>query len=147
MTGSATWRMLGTAIGSASFALFACSSTPTTTSTGPVDGASLDTSKLVVNLSPSEQAAYCDWAAQQYGGYGHMAVCDAGTHAGNSSQAGTDQAACVAGLQHLASIRPSCPATVGDGMACAQWEITNPCAGTAAGPAGCQVLGSAACAQ
>jgi hypothetical protein len=128
-------------------ALVACSSPSTTTSTGPIDGASLDTSQLVVDLSPAEQAAFCDWDAQQYGGYGQMAVCDAGAKAGSSSEPGSDQAMCVMGLQHLASIRPTCPATVGDGMACIRWEIQNPCAGTAAGPPGCQVLGSVACAQ
>jgi hypothetical protein len=111
------------------------------------DGATPDTSKLVIDLSPAEQAAVCDWSAQQYGGYGHMAVCDAGARAGSSSGPGTDQAMCVMALQHLASIRPTCTATVGDAMACSQWEIQNPCAGTAAGPAGCQVLGSPACAQ
>jgi hypothetical protein len=132
---------------SVSCALLACSSPTTTTSTGPIDGATLDTSKIVVNLSPAEQATFCDWDAQQYGGYGHMVVCDAGAKAGSSSEPGTDQAMCVMGLQHLAGIRPTCSATVGDGMACVQWEIQNPCADTAVGPPGCQVLGSAACAQ
>jgi hypothetical protein len=144
---TSTKRVIARPIALASFALLACSSPTTTTSTGPFDGASLDTSKLAVNLSPTEQAAFCDWAAQQYGGYGHKAVCDAGAKAGSSSQAGTNQAMCVMGLQHLAIIRPTCPATVGDGMTCVQWEIQNPCMDTAAGPAGCQVLGSAACAQ
>lgn len=130
----------------ATCAFLACSS-PTTTTTGPTDGGSLDISKLVVDLSLAEQAAFCDWDAQQYGGYGQMVVCDSGARAGSSSEAGTNQAMCVMGLQMLASTRPSCPATVGDGMACVQWEVQNPCAGTAAGPAGCQVLGSAACAQ
>jgi len=141
--------MIQRALAAGAWALFACSSptsTPPTTS-GPNDAAVLDPSELIVRLSPAEQATFCDWAAQQYGGYGHTVVCDAGSRAGNSSTAGADQAMCVMGVQHLAAIRPACPATIGDVMACTQWEIQNPCLDTAAGPAGCQVLGSAACAQ
>ena len=145
--GKLVQRALRTALTSAPSALLACSSSTTTTSTGPVDGASLDPSKLVISLSPAEQAAFCDWDAQQYGGYGHMVVCDAGAKAGSSSEPGTDQAMCVMGVQHLASIRPTCPATVGDVMACVQFEIQNPCAGTDSGPSGCQVLGAVDCAQ
>ena len=140
-------RSLRTALRSAPCALLACSSSTTAPSTGPVDGASLDTSKLVISLSPAEQAALCDWDARQYGGYGNMVVCDAGAKAGSSSEPGTDQAMCVMGVQHLASVRPTCPATVGDVMACIQFEIQSPCAGTDSGPHGCQVLGAVACAQ
>ncbi|HEY4012035.1 MAG TPA: hypothetical protein VGM06_01745 [Polyangiaceae bacterium] len=139
--------MLRIAFMAASAALVACSSSPAAPSMVPADGATLDPSLVLVNLSPAQQAEACDWAAQQYGGYGHMAVCDAGTMAGNTSGPGTDQATCVMGVQQFASARPTCPATVGDDMACVQWEIQNPCAGTATGPTGCQVLASTACAQ
>jgi hypothetical protein len=143
--GTEMWRILRTAFTSVTCALLACSSPTTRPLTGPVDGANVDSSMLIVNLSAAEQAALCDWIAGQYGGYGHMAVCDAGAHAGNSSDPGTDQATCVMSLQHLASTRPTCQAKVGDGTACVQWVIQNPCPGPAAGPASCQVLASAAC--
>src|SRR5580704_6651910 len=58
-------------LGAACVVLAACSSS---SSSGP----SVDPSKRLVDLTPTQQASLCDGIAQHLGGYSHTVQCDGG---------------------------------------------------------------------
>lgn len=111
----------------------ACSSSPS--------GPNVDSAKLLVALSASEQNALCDWKAAQYGGYSKAISCGGGVAA--SQRGPADQSTCVSSLPHQASA-PSCPAKVGQFEVCVQWTVTMGC-GSALPPPECAALRDPQC--
>jgi hypothetical protein len=110
----------------------ACGTSPASSSGPP-----LDPSKKLSALSTSELGAFCDWTAQQEGGYGKTTYCEAN---GAPLYAPTDQATCVMELSQHAS-EPDCSATVGQWTPCVQWLDANFCDTTPATlPAECSVI-------
>jgi hypothetical protein len=114
--------------------LLACGTSP---ASGSSSGPPVDPSKTLAVLSSSEMGAFCDWVAQQEGGYGATIPCDAGS---GSLEAPQDQATCVAELSQHAS-EPNCSATVGQWTTCVDWLDANWCTTTPSMmPAECAVL-------
>lgn len=112
----------------------ACGSvTPSASAAGPP----VDAAKKLSDLSTSEMQAFCDWVAQQEGGYGSVTQCDAGT---GSLETPQDQAMCVSELSQHAS-EPNCSATVGQWTTCVDWLDANWCTTMpATRPAVCNVI-------
>jgi hypothetical protein len=104
-----------------------CSAFPIACGTGAgtssSSGPPVDSSKTLSNLSTSEKQAFCDWTAQQEGGYGRTISCEA---TGSPLYTPSDQATCVSELSQHAS-EPGCTATVGQWTTCVQWLDANWC--------------------
>jgi hypothetical protein len=107
-------------------------------------GPNVDSSQRVVALSTADQATLCDWIANEWGGYGGLLRCDAGSE---TLSAPTSPQDCYSGL--LASFEPSCPLTVGQLSSCVEWQAENVClVGTieaAMLPPACQATIAPAC--
>jgi hypothetical protein len=104
---------------------------------GPSSGPPLEDSKTLANLSTSEMQSFCDWVAQQEGGYGRTISCDA---TGIPLEAPSDQTTCVSEFSQHAS-EPNCSATVGQWTICLQWFDANWCTTmTTTPPAECSVI-------
>jgi hypothetical protein len=120
-----------------------CLALPLACGTSPPSGSSsgppVDPSKTLAELSSSEMGTFCDWVAQQEGGYGATISCHAGTGTG-SLEAPQDQTTCVTELSQHAS-EPNCSATVGQWATCVDWLDANWCTTTPSMmPAECAVL-------
>ena len=111
-----------------------CSSSSSTSSsaTGGSSSVSSDgglpdvsTSKLIINTTPAERAALCDWIAGLVGGYGLTlnVACDGGTQGGGLT-AEASQAVCVAGMAGYPS---TCTMTVGAFEGWALSIVNHPC--------------------
>jgi len=92
-------------------------------------GANLNSSEAVIDLSPSDQAALCDWWASQYGGYGGSVPCGSGALAPPAQKGPTDRPTCVAGLPK-ASTASGCTATVGNYQTCVNFKVQHGCTAT-----------------
>src|ERR1700690_951901 len=85
----------------------------------------VSTSKLIINTTPAERAALCDWIAGLVGGYGLTlnVACDGGTQGGGLT-AEASQAVCVAGMAGYPS---TCTMTVGAFEGWALSIVNHPC--------------------
>jgi hypothetical protein len=102
---------------------------------GPVDGGTgryvgadagplpVDGGKLLVALTPAEQAAVCDWIARMSGGYGSVRTysCEASTVTFEESKSQTD---CIAASRALL---PACTATLQQAADCLAEQFRDPC--------------------
>jgi hypothetical protein len=81
--------------------------------------------------------SFCDWVAQDEGGYGRTIYCEA---SGTPLYTPADQRTCISQLSQHAS-QPGCSATVGQWTMCVQWLDANWCATVPAMPlAECMVI-------
>jgi hypothetical protein len=103
----------------ASLALTACGSDlpPPLPDPGPTSG--LDTSEMLNTLTKDQAAAFCDWVAGRFGGYGRGVTCTNGT----SISAEGSQAQCI---HDWMTASPNCPLTVGDFEECVNGAIVKP---------------------
>jgi hypothetical protein len=125
-------KILAPALGSAF--LMGCG---TGTGSASPSGPPVDPSKNFSDLSASEMQAFCDWLAQQEGGYGSTTQCDASNVPLEAPQ---DQAMCVTEFFQHAS-EPGCSGTVGQWTTCIDWLDANWCTPTpATRPAECNVI-------
>lgn len=72
----------------------------------------------------SDQAALCDWLAQEWGGYGGLLRCDAGSE---TLSAPLTQQVCLSEALDVAYWGPTCPLTVSQFASCVQWQAQNVC--------------------
>lgn len=86
-------------------------------------GPSLDAAKMFSALSSGELGSFCDWVAQDEGGYGRTISCEA---TGSPLYTPSDQASCVTSFAQHAR-QPGCTGTVGDWTTCARWLDANWC--------------------
>jgi hypothetical protein len=100
-----------------------CSSTSGAPDSSP---ATLDSSQKLVALTDAERGALCDWYAQRAGGYGRTIPCEAS----GVPMVIDDRATCIIDFDLQASEHPSCPTTVGQYQACAEFFLANWCAGS-----------------
>lgn len=104
---------------------------------GSPSGPPVDSSKTLSALSTNEMQAFCDWLAQDEGGYGRTISCEA---TGAPLETPQDQATCVSELSQHAS-ESGCTATVGQWTMCVQWVDANWCTTMPAmRPAECGVI-------
>lgn len=89
----------------------------------PIDVAS--PTKLVIDLSSSEEILLCDWNAREFGGYGMSIPClDDSGNPGLAAPASIED--CVSTFQ-FGRWGSDCPLTVQDFMACVAWQVDNVC--------------------
>jgi hypothetical protein len=74
------------------------------------EAVTLDPARRLIDLSPAERAALCDWSASMVGGYGRTYACGTSIH-----QTFPSRDACV---ESRSKVARSCEATVGDSQAC-----------------------------
>ena len=87
-------------------------------------GSGVTGTKRLDSLTTSEKQAICDWAAMEFGGYGHVMDCGGGT----TITAEPDQATCVADAP------TNCAATVTQYEACITQVSCSNLAPAACGP-------------
>lgn len=108
---------------------YGCGGDSSTTDPGPSSGVS--TSTRLVDLTPADAIALCDWTAAKFGGYGHGVTCMDGV----TVTARQTRELCVMDYQNAA---PTCAVTVGEIEACANQSVGPPvCASV---PAVCAAL-------
>jgi hypothetical protein len=100
--------------------LLACSSSSAVT---------VDDSDRLTSLSMAELQSFCDWLAQQEGGYGHVTTCDSGASAGVPIMASSSQSMCESDFSQVAA-RAACTETVGQWKACFTSAIQSQCSST-----------------
>lgn len=83
----------------------------------------VDPATKMIDLTPAQKAAYCDWWACQVGGYGAQLTCSSGP----AVTVDGSQAECVS----KAPTSASCQATLGDEIDCFRALAANPCQSTA----------------
>jgi hypothetical protein len=89
----------------------------------PIDVAS--PTKLVIDLSSSEEILLCDWNAREFGGYGMSIPClDDSGNPGLGAPASIED--CVSTFQ-FGRWGSDCPLTVQDFMTCVAWQVDNVC--------------------
>jgi hypothetical protein len=89
----------------------------------PIDVAA--PTKLVVDLSTSEEILLCDWNAREFGGYGMSIPClDDSGNPGLAAPASIED--CVSTFQ-FGRWGSNCPLTVQDFMTCVAWQVDNVC--------------------
>jgi hypothetical protein len=84
---------------------------------GPSSG--LDASKMLIDLTREEAAAFCDWTAGRFGGYGRGITCADGS----TLSARQSQAQCV---EDWTTANPNCPLSVGDFEECVNGGVVEP---------------------
>jgi hypothetical protein len=107
-------------------AIVACGSDvgPPLPDPGPTSG--IDPSKMLNALTRDEAAAFCDWTAGRFGGYGRGVTCSDGS----TLSARGSQAQCV---NDWMTASPSCPLTVGDFEECVDGAVVKPRCATVPG--------------
>jgi hypothetical protein len=110
------WRIFAAAV---VVALAACGGDlpPPLPDPGPSSG--LDTGLMLNALSKDEAAAFCDWIAGRFGGYGRGVTCADGS----TLSARGSQAQCV---NDWMTASPTCPLTVGDFEECVNGAVVKP---------------------
>jgi hypothetical protein len=105
----------------------------------------LDPSAPAFSLSTGQQKLFCDWVADQYGGYGESIMCDGGLS--QELVTGPDsQADCVAQFMQGEGKFKACPANLGQVQTCLKWEIANTCvAQPGTPPDACTVVNGPLC--
>jgi len=89
----------------------------------PIDVAA--PTKLVIDLSTSEEILLCDWNAREFGGYGLSIPClDDSGNPGLAAPASIED--CVSTFQ-FGRWGSDCPLTVQDFMTCVAWQVDNVC--------------------
>jgi hypothetical protein len=89
----------------------------------PIDVAA--PTKLVIDLSSSEEILLCDWNAREFGGYGLSIPClDDSGNPGLAAPASIED--CVSTFQ-FGRWGSDCPLTVQDFMTCVAWQVDNVC--------------------
>jgi hypothetical protein len=111
----------------------------------PAGGPDVGPTDSLVGLSSIDEAALCDWFAQQWGGYGGSIGCQGS--GGAVLSAPQDRASCE---DNLSSWGPACPLDVGQFESCVEWETKNVClVGTLSAsmlPSECQTANGLQCA-
>ena len=92
----------GGAAGSVGGTIAACAATASPTS-------GIDPTTRLDALTPAQKAAYCDWAASRYCGYGHAVDCGDGNYLGGFDS----QADCVDNMNNTV-----CASTIAESEAC-----------------------------
>jgi hypothetical protein len=85
----------------------------------------VDPARRLIDLTPSERAAFCDWSASMVGGYGRSYACF-----GRIFQTFPNREACI---ESRSNIPRTCEATVGDSQACTRAAHGDVCASSIPG--------------